>query len=94
VIEPSLNKQIDKPAHEKKETYLAYLAFRALLFGNSGPTTSVQSRDRSGTFSVTSMSGSERSRFPTPEGSGRKCFPPLLSGEVRPSAGTPRDVER
>jgi hypothetical protein len=36
VIEPSLNKQIDKPAHEKKETYLAYLAFRALLFGQDG----------------------------------------------------------
>jgi hypothetical protein len=36
VIEPSLIKQIDKPAHEKK-AYLAYLAFRALLFGNWDP---------------------------------------------------------
>jgi hypothetical protein len=91
VIEPSLIKQIDKAAHEKK-AYLAYLAFRALLFGNSGSTTSVRSRDKFGTLPVTSMSGSERSLFPTPEGSGRSASYHFLSGEVRPSGGTPRDV--
>jgi hypothetical protein len=37
---------IGTPAHEK-ETYSAYSAFSALLFGNWRPTASVQSRDKS-----------------------------------------------
>jgi hypothetical protein len=37
---------IGKLAHEK-ETYSAYSALGALFFGNWGPTTSVQSRDKS-----------------------------------------------
>ena len=35
---------------ELKEAYVAYVAFVALLFGDSGSTTSVRSRDKSGTF--------------------------------------------
>jgi hypothetical protein len=41
--------RIGKPAQEK-QTYLAYLAYRALLFLKLGTPTSVQSRNNSGTF--------------------------------------------
>jgi hypothetical protein len=56
--------RIGKPAHEK-ETYRAYSAFGALLFGNAGPTASVQSRNKSGTLPGTQISGLERWHTPT-----------------------------